>query len=195
MHNVGEEIAGEYLRVCKDCEFVEYNLYTPDIQGEIDVVGINLRAKTVYLCEVAVHLATGLMYVDQKSNQPNNVKKLIQKLEKDREYAIKYFPATLGYNHVLMLWSPIIKQAHEGSKHNQTKDIVEIQRYFAENHKINLHLIINQAYQDCLAELRDYAASQTKELKSPVLRYLQIEESLSKHLKNLTRIQKTPKPS
>jgi len=187
MHNVGEEIAGEYLRVCKNCEFIEYNLYTPDVQGEIDVVGISLKDKKVYLCEVAVHLTTGLMYVDQKTKQPNNVKKLIQKLEKDREYALKYFP---DYKHVLMLWSPIIKQSKETSKHNQTKDIADIQSHFRNVHKIELELVTDQKYKDCLSSLRNYAARESKELKSSILRYLQIEEHLNKHLKNLTRTKK-----
>ena len=38
MQNPGEEVTGEYLKIILGCDFVEYNLYTPDIQGEIDVV-------------------------------------------------------------------------------------------------------------------------------------------------------------
>ena len=114
MQNIGEEITGEYLRIVRKCDFIQYNLQNPDIQGEIDVVGIDLKRKIVYLCEVAIHLITGLMYVDQKSKQPNNVKKLIQKLEKDRAYALEYFP---DYKHVLMIWSPIVRESKEGSKH------------------------------------------------------------------------------
>jgi len=48
---------------------------------------------------------------------------------------------------------------------------------------INLELIINKSYWECLGELRQYAAKETKELKSPVLRYLQIEERLNKTLR------------
>jgi Holliday junction resolvase-like predicted endonuclease len=59
-HNVGEEITRLYLQIDRGCEFVQYNLYTPNVQGEIDVVAINFRENTVYLCEVAVHLITGL---------------------------------------------------------------------------------------------------------------------------------------
>ena len=39
MQNIGEEIVGEYLKILRGCDFVEYNLYTPDVQGEIE--GIN----------------------------------------------------------------------------------------------------------------------------------------------------------
>lgn len=55
MQNIGEEIAGVYLNVVNGCDFVQYNLYTPTIQGEIDVVAINRKEQTVYICEVAIH--------------------------------------------------------------------------------------------------------------------------------------------
>jgi len=181
MQNVGEEIAGEYLRICKSCDFIQYNLQNPDIQGEIDVVGISLKENTVYLCEVAIHLITGLQYVDQKTKQTNNVAKLIQKLEKDWKYAAKYFPK---YKHVLMVWSPIVKSSRDGAKNNQLKDIDVIQKHFKDKHGIELQFVANQKYWECLQELRGYTLKETKELKSPVLRYLQIEE----HLRNRLRI-------
>jgi hypothetical protein len=71
MQNPGEEIVGEYLKAILNCDFVEYNLHTPDIQGEIDVVGINAENKIVYICEVATHLITGLQYV--KNKRPDNI--------------------------------------------------------------------------------------------------------------------------
>ncbi len=88
--NIGEEIVSVYLQYIRGCEFIQQNLYTPDVQGEIDVVGINLKSKELYVCEVAIHLTTGLRYVKEK--QPNNVNKLIDKFSKDIEYAQKYFP-------------------------------------------------------------------------------------------------------
>src|SRR4029453_5592945 len=76
--NIGEEICGEWLRHMKGCDFVQYNVRTTPVQGEIDVVGINLEKHAVYACEVAVHLVTGLQYV--KANQPDNVSRLTAKL-------------------------------------------------------------------------------------------------------------------
>ena len=87
--NIGEEIVSAYLQYIKHCEFIQKNVYPPDVQGEIDVVGINLKSKEVYICEVAIHLTTGLQYV--KNKQPNNVKKLVEKFSKDIEYTNKYF--------------------------------------------------------------------------------------------------------
>ena len=39
MENPGEHLVGQYLRTMKKCDFVEYNLRTIFVQGEIDVVG------------------------------------------------------------------------------------------------------------------------------------------------------------
>ncbi|WP_162504761.1 YraN family protein, partial [Treponema endosymbiont of Eucomonympha sp.] len=97
--NVGEDIVAAYLQYIKKCEFVRVNFYIPDIQGEIDVIGINLNEKTVYICEVAMHLITGLQYVKDKS--PNNINKLYDKFCKDIAYAKKYFS---GYEKKIMLW-------------------------------------------------------------------------------------------
>ena len=88
--NIGEEIVAAYLQHIKGCEFIQQNLYTPDVQGEMDVVGIDLETKTIYVCEVAIHLITGLQYV--KDSQPNNINKLTEKFSKDSEYTNKYFP-------------------------------------------------------------------------------------------------------
>ncbi len=98
--NVGEEITSAYLQNIKGCEFIQRNLYTPDVQGEIDVVGIDLESRSIYVCEVALHLVTGLQYV--KDSQPNNVDKLTDKFSKDIEYARKYFP---DYEQHFMLWT------------------------------------------------------------------------------------------
>ena len=35
--NIGAEIVGSYLQCEKNSEFIQKNLYTPDIQGESDV--------------------------------------------------------------------------------------------------------------------------------------------------------------
>ena len=41
MEDPGEQLVGEYLRAVKNCDFIEYNLQTKFVQGEIDVVGID----------------------------------------------------------------------------------------------------------------------------------------------------------
>lgn len=178
--NVGEEIVAAYLQYIKGCEFIQQNLYTPDVQGEIDVVGIVLESRTIYVCEVAVHLITGLLYT--KNTQPNNVSKLTEKFSRDIEYANKYFS---DYEKHFMLWTPIIRIPLYTTKHNQMRDIEEIVANIRGKYGVELECIINHKFSECLAELRSYARKETKNLQSPILRYLQIEEKLKSHLQKL----------
>ena len=180
MQRPGEELVGEYLKIILGCDFVEYSLYTPDIQGEIDVVGINALKKELYVCEVATHLITGLQYV--KNKQPDNVNRFIKKFSKDIEYANKYFP---DFTKHFQLWSPIVKNQKEGSKNNQMRDINDIITNINEKYSVEIEPVINQKYFECITALRNYASKETKELKSPILRLLQIEEKLKKHIDRL----------
>ena len=178
--NLGEEIVAAYLQYIKGCEFIQQNLYTPDVQGEIDVVGIDLHTKSIYVCEVAIHLVTGLQYV--KESQTNNVQKLTDKFSKDIAYTNKYFPE---YSKHFMLWSPIVKISGVKAKNNQIADIEKITANMQARYGVGIECIINQKFADCLAELREYARHETKELKSPVLRFMQVEEYLKKHLNRI----------
>ena len=180
--NLGEEIVAAYLQYIKRCEFIQQNLYTPDVQGEIDVVGIDLKTKTIYACEVAVHLITGLQYV--KDSQPNNVNKLTEKFSRDIEYTNKYFP---DYSKHFMLWSPIVRVSGEKAKFSQTVDIEGITANIQAKYSVELECIINEKFANCLAELREYARNETKELKSPVLRFMQVEEYLKRHLGKISK--------
>jgi hypothetical protein len=175
--NIGEELVAAYLQHIKGCEFTQQNLYTPDVQGEIDVVGINLDQRTIYVCEVAIHLATGLLYT--KGSQPNNVGKLTDKFSRDIEYAQKYFP---DYSQHFMLWSPIIRRSKNGSVLNQERDIHEIGDCIRSKYGVSIEFVVNEDFQRRLVELRQYAGSKSEELKNPVLRLFQIEEALRKHL-------------
>ena len=180
--NIGEEIVAAYLQYIKGCEFIQQNLYTTDVQGEIDVVGIDLESKAIYVCEVAVHLITGLQYV--KGNQPNNINKITEKFSKDIVYTEKFFP---DYTKHFMLWSPIIKVSGGNAKFNQMADIEKITENIQMKYGVTLECIINEKFADCLAELRKFAKFETKELKSPVLRLMQVEEYLKKHLDKISK--------
>ena len=169
-HNIGEEIAGAYLKVIKNCDFVDYNINTmPDTQGEIDVIGVDTINKKVYVCEVAIHLETGLRYTN-----PDNTTKFISKFEKDILYTNKRFDKS--YKKIYMLWSPIVKK-------HQLDSVSKVKNHLKDKHEVDLDLIINDKFQECLNNLRDYTSGQTNELNIPILRLMQIEEKLKKHLK------------
>lgn len=178
--NIGEEICGEWLRHVKACEFVQYNLRTPDVQGEIDVIGISLATKTVYACEVAIHLTTGLQHV--KDRRPDNVPRLVAKFRRDVAYIDKAFR---GYTHVFMLWSPVVKNQRSGSKYNQLKDVDQIVSTIRRECRVTIQTVINEKFRAALDALRTVADHETKELDSSVTRLMQVEAHLNRHLARL----------
>lgn len=180
--NIGEELVAAYLQHIKDCEFTQQNLYTPDVQGEIDVVGIDLANRTLYVCEVAIHLVSGLYYA--KGGQPNNVGKLTDKFSRDIEYAQKYFP---DYRQHFMLWCPVIRRSKENAILNQERDLRQIEENIQAKYGVSVEFVVNADFQRRIDELRRYVRSKTEELKNPVLRLLQIEEALQKHLGKRTQ--------
>ena len=175
--NIGEEICGEWLRHVEECEFIQYNLKTPDVQGEIDVIGLNMKTRTVYACEVAIHLTTGLQYV--KDNQPDNVPRLTAKFRKDVAYVRSNFE---GYCQRFMFWSPVVRNQKAGAKHNQLAHAAEIAKIIESEFQVKIELTINWKFDEALKALRKKAGEMSKELNSSVMRYLQIEERLKSHL-------------
>ena len=177
MPNIGEEFVGECLQALYKCDFVSYNLNNPLVQGEMDVVGISLSEETVYFCEVATHLITGIQYV--KNKRPD-FQKIIDKFLRNKQYADQCF--SQYKKHVFMLWSPIVKDG-------KTSQLSQL-RYVQDELKkkgIELKLIINQEYTNELDRLAEHASRKTEELKSPIMRFLQIQSYLDKHLKLLAK--------
>jgi hypothetical protein len=175
--NTGEELVSSYLRYILGCEFIQKNLYTVDTQGEIDVVGINLEKGIVYICEVAIHLITGLQYT--KGTAPNNVQKLTDKLSRDIEYAQNHLK---DYQIHVMLWSPIVKNGKPDSKYSQTRDIDEIRNNILAKYDIEVEFVINEKFLASINEMRELARKESSEFKCPVMRFMQIEERLKNHV-------------
>lgn len=176
MANIGELLVGDYLRIKEGCDFIDHNVYTRDAQGEIDVIGIDNKSKRVYICEVAIHLKTGLQYT--KNKRPDTCSRLIAQFKKDIEYAEKYFR---DYERIFMLWSPIVKDSKGKIEYNQTDHLRRMVDDIKKTKDVNVHLMVNEKFAAALVELKKYAARTSEELKSPVLRLLQIEGWLEKH--------------
>lgn len=86
-----------------------------------------------------------------------------------------------------MLWSPIVRTSREGSRHNQMNDIQQIKNILKEKFEVNLRVIINEEFMKCIDSLRKVALNRTDEIKSPILRYLQIEEKLKAHISRMDK--------
>jgi len=178
--NVGEQLVSSYLRYIRKCEFTQLNLYTIEAQGEIDVIGINLQDKEVFVCEVATYLRTGLQYTNDK--RPNNVNKLTEKFSRDIDYANKYF---VDYEKHFMLWSPIVRGRKEGSLYDQMVHLETIGANIVASHGVKIDFIVNQRFQACMQEMRQFARAATADLKCPVMRLFQVEEHLEKYVQGL----------
>jgi len=181
MQNIGEEICGEYLNHFLNCEFITYNVALPDTQGEMDVVGIDLEKKIIYVCEVATH-TKGLQYVT--NNQPDNYNRFLSKFKKDIDYAQKYFET---YTVIPMLWSPVVRISNEGSKHNAYEELQLLKQKILEIYNLDLKLIINEEYKATLTALKEVALKTTSAFTSPVMRLYQIEQNLDTHLERLKK--------
>ncbi len=84
-------------------------------------MGINLKDKRIYFCEVAVHLRTGFQYT--KDGKPNNADKLVEKFERNKEFADANYK---NYDHIFMFWSPLVKTPPKAnSKNNQVKSVYD----------------------------------------------------------------------
>jgi hypothetical protein len=158
--DIGEYIVGAYLKSIYYCDYVDYNIRIPGggLKGlsELDVIGIDLKNKTAYLCEVTTHIR-GLLYI----NNEKTVEKIKQKHCVQKEYAKLILSdfQTIKY----MLWSPYVPEGYI------TKHLREIK---------SLELVINKDYSKCINEMRVLAANNTNDLGNPFLRTLQILEHL-----------------
>ena len=159
---IGEYIVGAYLKIIKECDFVDYNVRPPgggkEGQMEFDVLALNFEKKTAYLCEVATHIL-GLLY--GKGNQDT-----LDRIAKKHFRQIAYAKQFLGDFEVsYMFWSPYVPKGilTEGLKENRRLD-----------------LIINRKYTAKIEELREQAGKLTHDTGNPFFRTLQILERLRK---------------
>ncbi len=105
---------------------------------------------------------------------------MIAKFTKDIEYAEKYFP---DYEKEFMLWSPIVKDSKGKIEYNQKGHLERMADEIKKTKGIEIHLMVNEEFQAAFLELKEYASRTSEELKSPVLRLLQLEGWLGKYLR------------
>jgi hypothetical protein len=182
MENPGERVVGDYLRFIRGCDFVDFNVYTTATQGEIDVIGVASSRGHAYICEVVTHLTTGIQYV--KNARPDTSERLIKKFLKDIHYGSLAFPT---YQVEYMLWSPVVKRSKGKPEYDQFAHLQRVQDEVTKATGVTLTLVINGDYVNAIEALRKFAGTETKELKSPVMRFLQIEEWSKKNAAKIAK--------
>jgi hypothetical protein len=154
--DVGEYLVGAYLQLIEECDFVDYNIRPPGggLKGleELDVLGLNFKENTAYLCEVTTHIR-GLIYKDNVES----VKRIKKKYARQKLYAKESL--TNFKNKRFMFWSPRVPVGYI------TEHLSEIK---------GLELIINGEYKRRITELMDHARKTTYDARNPVYRVLQI---------------------
>lgn len=150
----GEFIVGAYLQHVCDCPVVLYNSRLPGggLKGlpELDVIGINLRARTAFLCEVTTHL---------HGMRPAAVKKIQTKHDKQKHYGAAMLD---GYALRFQLWSPRVFPG-------QVAELNAVE---------GLELIVNGDYRKAVEQLRAIAKKTKHDTGNPFMRTLQILEHL-----------------
>ena len=157
---MGECVVGAYLKLEEGCDFVDYNVRPPGggLEGlqELDVVGLNFKSETAYLCEVTTHIR-GLLYVDNRTT----VERVENKYRRQRRYADHY----LGNfaTHRFMFWSPVVPVGY------LTENLDRME---------GLELVINARYRERVDRLRERARVEAQDTGNPFFRALQIIEHL-----------------
>jgi hypothetical protein len=157
---MGEYIAGCYLKLIEKCDVVDYNIRFPGggLMGlnELDVVGLRFSDRTAFVCEVTTHIR-GVLY----KNNSTTVKKIAEKHRVQKKYAAKHL--NLFRNKTYMFWSPVVPKGYITSHLAKIRD---------------LELIINDKYASCVDELLAEARQLTHDVGNPFFRALQILEHL-----------------
>ena len=146
---MGEFVVGAYLNLEEGCDFVDYNVRPRGggLRGleELDVVGLNFRSETAYLCEVTTHIK-GLLYVDNKTT----LDRVTKKFRRQQLYAKQYLGNFKKPR--FMFWSPVVPKGF------LTENLARIE---------GLELILNQNYRECVDRLRTRARSETHPTGNP----------------------------
>lgn len=89
-----------------------------------------------------------------------------------------------------MLWSPVVHRSSGNPTYDQFGHLMRMTEEIAGKTGIEITLVINQDYVDAIDALRAFARNETKELKSPVMRFLQIDEWSRKNLKRTSVVRR-----
>ncbi len=166
--NVGEEIVAEYLRYIVGCDAIKSNVQLHSNGGEIDLIGV--KGRTVYLCEVAIHI-NGLRYTHKGGTKDN----LINKFKRIREFVSDEGSPFCKYTPKYMFFSPIVRIPKSEKRGSQIpSELVEVQKILGKG-KIDLDFYINEDFYAIIDGLKAVAKEISYEIKSPVMRLFQIE--------------------
>lgn len=158
--DIGESLVGAFYRYVEKCEFVLFNTFLLDEQGEIDVIGIRLgEPRDIYFAEVTSHIG-GMNY----GGVQETVAKVSEKLERAQAFARQRFPED---RHHYAIWSPKVPVGMT------TSAFADMASEFHDRGQ-RLTFVINEHYGDSVQRLIDVARGNSKATSDPAFRLLQV---------------------
>jgi Holliday junction resolvase-like predicted endonuclease len=162
MAEMGEYVVGAYLKHIKGCQHVWYNVRAGK-QGEIDVVGLDLRRRIVYICEVETHIK-GLL-VSKKGLGDVTAETIQEQLKSAIIYG-KQWSRVLTPKY--MFWSPKVPKGRRTAQLQQIRRTLES----------DVEIVINSEYKKRVRGLQEMARHDDSTSGEPFYRALQILEHL-----------------
>lgn len=161
MPEMGEYVVGAYLKLILGCHNVIYN-QKPGGQTEIDVLGLDLERKIVYVCEVKTHIKGLLVSRGGLDVTEETIQKQLTTLI---SYGEKYWK---GFERRVMFWSPYVPVG------KKTAGLERIRRSLP----VNVEFVINSEYKKRVKQLQEKAKKDASDRGEPFYRALQILEHL-----------------
>lgn len=158
MLDIGESLVGSYLRYIENCDFVHYETYDEG-QGELDVLGMRIPDKRVWLCEVAIHL-DGLEYGKGYEGSRDKVQQKIDRAEVLAQRLFSEQQATYEF------WTPRVPKGLAAM-------LTELEQSYTAR-GLDVSMVMNERFTDRINVLRERAARNMKATAEPAYRLLQI---------------------
>ena len=168
-----EEFVGLYLSFIKGCDFVKFNqpyIAKLDCQnkqqnmGEVDVVGINIKEKKLYICEVTAEIQG----MGESNFNKYTAEDATNKFNKNKNFFSNQYPdLTIEY----MLWFPF----------SPSKERMQILKHRLQEQGIRAYY--ENEFLEEIEHLKLVLSENTSNLSNPLARFLQIYGRLQKKYK------------
>ncbi|CDK38639.1 hypothetical protein DM2_602 [Halorubrum sp. DM2] len=179
----GEQLVGAYFRVIEECDLVTYNQRSMERsdQMELDVLGVKSTSEgqRIFACEVITHL-DGQLYSGSPDTEEwadygnDSYQYSLERITEKFERIVAYLRGVFDDLELaeIQLWAPYVSEGY------QTEGLAEVADRIEAAHGVTVRLVLNDAYTERMTELREAAASSTKDYSEAGFRYLQILEGM-----------------
>jgi hypothetical protein len=160
--DVGVYLVGAYLEFCCECDVISYDHALVGEQGDIDVLGLDLKNERAFVAEAKMHLRGMGGY----GGQPGP--KVRDQITRGQTFLKHALPE---WDHNYSVWSP----------HVTPKILAQVRLALAEPGVPDVDLVVNDAFAARLGELSRLAAHDDKYRTNSGFRLLQLLARSARH--------------